>query len=260
MAVKKTLGRAHINLVTLQTVITEVEAMLNDHPLTHISDDITDPEPLTLAHLLHGRRITRLPHEHASIEDMRDPSFHEANQLRRDAKIQSVLLDHFTGRWKHEYLTSLREFYRPTGRNGQQIKTGDVVLIHDECPRINWKLAVVEDLIPGNDGMVRSANIRTKNGVTNRPVTRLYPLEVTASDAGTVRDQVPEKQDTVSKGDKAVTEGDTPVEARPRRKAADRARQQISQWTESLLAPRRMSEITELYTHTRLHIRTRIYL
>jgi len=237
MAIKKTLGRTHVNLTTLQTVVAEAEAMLNDRPLTHISDDITDLEPLTPAHLLHGRRLTRLPHEHANIEDIRDPSYNEADQLRRDAKIQSALLDHFTGRWKHEYLTSLREFYHPTGRNGQQIKTGDVVLVHDECPRINWKLAVVEDLSTGNDGMVRSANIRTKNGVTNRPITRLYPLEVTASDSGTIRDQVqgvPEKQDV---SDKTVSESDTPADIRPRRKAADRARQQIAQWTECLLAP-----------------------
>ena len=53
MAVKKTLGRAHVNLVTLQTIIAEVEATLNDRPLTYISDDISDPEPLTPAHLLH---------------------------------------------------------------------------------------------------------------------------------------------------------------------------------------------------------------
>ena len=61
MVVKNTLGRAHVNLVTLQTIIDEVEATLNDHPLTYISNDISDPEPLTPAHLLHGQRLTRLP-------------------------------------------------------------------------------------------------------------------------------------------------------------------------------------------------------
>ena len=53
MAVKKTLGKIHINLATLQTIVVEVEAILNDCPLTYISNDITDPEPLTPAHL-HG--------------------------------------------------------------------------------------------------------------------------------------------------------------------------------------------------------------
>jgi len=109
MAIKKTLGRAHINLVTLETIVVEVETILNDRLLTYISDD---PESLTLAHLLHGHRLTTLPHEKTSVEDLQDPSYHEAARIKRDAQIQSVLLQHFASRWCHDYLTSLREFYR----------------------------------------------------------------------------------------------------------------------------------------------------
>ena len=137
MAVKKTLGRAHVDLVTLQTVVAEVEAMLNDCPLTYISDDISDPEPLTPAHLLHGRRLVRLPHDGPTIEEICDPSYLGADQLQRNASKKSMLLEHFTNRWKHEYLTSLREFYRPSRRGGQHIKIGDVVLVHDDCVRVN---------------------------------------------------------------------------------------------------------------------------
>jgi len=104
MAVKKTLCRAHVNLVTLQTVIAEVEATLNDRPLTYISDDNSDPEPLTPAHLLHGRRFVRLLYERSN-EELSDSSYLDADQLRRDAKKQSILLEHFTNRWKHECLT-----------------------------------------------------------------------------------------------------------------------------------------------------------
>ena len=35
-------------------------------------------------------------------------------------------------------------------------------------------------LITGNDGLVRAANVRTSTHVMNRPITRLYPLEVSA--------------------------------------------------------------------------------
>ena len=143
MSIKKTLGRAHVTLLTLQTIIVEVEALLNDRPLTYISDDISDPEPLTPAPLLHGRRLTPLPHERTTMEELQDPTYCGADQVRRDARIQSILLQHFATRWKHEYLTSLTEFYRPNGRGGQQMKVGDVVLVHDDGPRINWKMAVV---------------------------------------------------------------------------------------------------------------------
>lgn len=42
-------------------------------------------------------------------------------------------------------------------------------------------MAVIEELIKGNDGLVRAANIRTAAGRTNRAVTRLVPLEVSCT-------------------------------------------------------------------------------
>ena len=61
-AIKKVLGRRHVSLPTLETIIMEIEAILNDRPLTYVSSELMDPEPLTPSHLLHGRRITCLPH------------------------------------------------------------------------------------------------------------------------------------------------------------------------------------------------------
>ena len=49
-------------------------------------------------------------------------------------------------------------------------------------PCINWHLAVVEDTISREDGLVRAANIRMSTGRTNGPITKLFPLEVTAED------------------------------------------------------------------------------
>ena len=34
----------------------------------------------------------------------------------------------------------------------------------------------------GHDGLVRSANVPTANGTTNRPISRLHPLEVQAKE------------------------------------------------------------------------------
>ena len=39
------------------------------------------------------------------------------------------------------------------------IKVGDVVLIHDDGPRINWRLAVVTKLLIGGDSPTRAAEI-----------------------------------------------------------------------------------------------------
>ena len=107
-----------------------------------------------------------------------DPSYEEHSRLSKDAKTQALLLQYFSSRWKNEYLTFLREFHRTSGNNNCKIAAGDIVLVHDEGPHVQWRLAVVEDLIRGGDGLVRAVNIRTSTGLTNRPIVRLIPLEV----------------------------------------------------------------------------------
>ena len=82
----------------LQTIVVEVEALLNDRPLTYVSHDPEDPEPLTPSHLLSGRRITSLPYESHTIDEIMDPSYNEYSRLTKDARTQALLLQHFTSR------------------------------------------------------------------------------------------------------------------------------------------------------------------
>ena len=142
----KVLGRRVVSLITLETVIVEIKAALNDQPLTLVSSEQGELEPLTPAHLLHGRRITYLPHETADDDDLIDPTYGE---VCGNAKVLANILQSFQKRWRHEYLTSLREVHRATGNNSTSVKTGDVVLIHDDTPRTTWKMGVIEDLITG---------------------------------------------------------------------------------------------------------------
>ena len=168
-------------------------------------------------------RITSLPHEHE--ENVDDPDYMGAPAMRKQVDRHSKILDHFQSRWKREYITSLREFYKASGHNKckQLIKKGDVVLIHNDKPRLKWKLAVIEELLPGNDGLVRAANVRTDNFVTSRPISRLYPLEVSTTPSM----QVEKDSNSVPASSKE----------RPKRKAAGRARSQISEWTRDLRRP-----------------------
>ena len=172
-AIKKVLGRRHVSLSILETVIVEIEAVLNDRPLTFVSSELEDLEPLTPSHLLHGRRITCLPHKTVEVDEIDDPSYGDTSQIRRRAKTQAAILRDFQKRWRHEYLTSLRDFHKASSRNQQVVKKGDVVLVHDDTPRATWRMAVIQDLIVGGNGLVRAANIRTTTGITSRPITKL---------------------------------------------------------------------------------------
>ena len=136
-------------------------------------------------------------------------------------------------------MTGLREFHQANAPNIQVVNPGAVVLVHDDTPRINWRLAVVEDTIAGEDGLVRAANIRTSTGRTNRPVTKLYPLEVTAADPLLKQDssQTPPNKSVDSSNGAGQTERREESTTRPTRQAALRGRQQVSEWVQSLCGP-----------------------
>ena len=85
---------------SLQTVMCEAESIINGRPLTAISDDPKDLEPLTPNHLLLLRQEASLP-----------PGVFERSQLysrRRWLQVQ-YLANVFWYRWKREYLPLLQE-------------------------------------------------------------------------------------------------------------------------------------------------------
>jgi len=71
------------------------------------------------------------------------------------------------------------------GTNKQKIAVGDIILVLDDTPRMCWKLAVVEELTVGHDGLVRAAHIRAINSRTNRHTSKLCPLEVCSHETST---------------------------------------------------------------------------
>ena len=83
-----------------------------------------------------------------------------------------------------EYLMDLREYHRNGKRKATvKLKEGEVVLVkEDNVKRNSWKMGKVEELIIGNDKVIRGAKLRVvTNGkpvYLSRPVQKLYPLEV----------------------------------------------------------------------------------
>ncbi|XP_053391237.1 uncharacterized protein LOC128554049 [Mercenaria mercenaria] len=126
--IKKVLGRFYVTYQTLQIVITEIEAMINDMPLTYVTSGALDePEILTPSHLLYGRRIIKLPYE----EDVpTNPVPSDRPSVIKRNTLQRTMISHFRHRWRHEYLTALRERHQTTGRNDQTISVGVYMYMH----------------------------------------------------------------------------------------------------------------------------------
>lgn len=172
---KKILQRASLKFEELQTVLAEVEAILNSRPLTYVFSDAREAEPLTPGHFLIGRRIVSLPNR--KIESI--SSTHES--LTRRFKYKLTLVDRFWKTWRKQYLLDLRSANETKRVKFPSIlKENDVVLIQDNNhSRLLWKMGVIEKLYEGRDGKVRSCTLRLSNGsVIRRPIQLLHPLEL----------------------------------------------------------------------------------
>jgi len=92
-----------------------------------------------------------------------------------------IVIKTFWTRCQKEYLTSLREYnsYQKKTSNKTAVAIGDVVVIHDNVPRNQWKIGVVTDLHRGKDGLVRSVSLRVSSDTELlRSIEKLYPFEL----------------------------------------------------------------------------------
>ena len=167
-AMEAVLGSRIVDDESLTTVLAEIEAVLNSRPLTHVSTCHEDLEALTPFHFLIGRASPNLPPGIFEVQDL---------SCRRRWRQAQTMCDHFWRRWRKEYLPTLsvRHKWKTEQRN---LKTGDlVIVVQDNAPRSSWTLGRVVRPVPGTDGRVRAAEVRTSRGIYTRPVAKLCVLE-----------------------------------------------------------------------------------
>ena len=162
---------------------------MNSRPLTYVNAEDMD-EPLTPSHLVTGRRLLSLPEE-VLVHEEKD---NEVVLLTRRQRYLILLLAHFWTRWSREYVVELHEHHQVKGdtSSAQVIREGDIVTVMEEgkTNRGTWKLGRVVKLLPGADGEVRAATVKLggqkqRKGVyLNRPVQKLFPVEVHAEGIG----------------------------------------------------------------------------
>ena len=172
---KKVIGTKKLTFVELQTLIGEIELILNNRPIGVDFDDDQE-DVLTPNHIVFGRRL-----EATNISgDVNIPRYTSNRKLVKRKKLIDTMIGHFWNRWRKEYVTSLRDYQRiRKQKHSAIIETGDVVIIYeDKQPRHLWKIGRVVRVIPGRDGQVRGAEVKVgKSGaVIRRPVNRLYPI------------------------------------------------------------------------------------
>ena len=155
-----------LNEDTLHTYFCEVERILNDRPLTKISDDPQDLRCLTPNHIL---LVSRNPST-SMFED-------DGSSSRIRWKAVMTAAQEFWDRWRKEYLTTLQETQKWFLKK-RNLQVGDLVLLVDGCtPRGSWKKAVVSDVLLSDDGCVREVIVRCAEGSLRRDVRKICILE-----------------------------------------------------------------------------------
>ena len=173
---KKVLQRSVVNYDELQSLVTEVEAVLNSRPLCYVSNDLETV--LTPSHFLVLKRLTS-----ASQPELLAT---EPNLVKR-FKGSQRLLDQLWDIWHRSYLTSLRGQSWNKARSSDIVpKEGHIVLLKDEKPRLKWKIGKIVRLKTGRDGAARSAIVQTMDNkcstkLVSRPTKLLIPLEICSS-------------------------------------------------------------------------------
>ena len=174
---RKAVGSRRLTYEELNTVLIEIEAVLNSRPLTYIyEEDVV--VPLTPSHLFCGRRL--LDRHEQSSNPMDDEILVKRKKMVDQMKGGEAVVAHFWRRWSREYLVDLREHQKTHVQKRQPgISVGDVVLIEEDGKkRNNWRLGRIDEVVVGKDGIVRGANVKTAKGKIGRPLQKLYPLEV----------------------------------------------------------------------------------
>ena len=216
---KKVPGRSLVMLVELNTLVKEIQAVLNDRPLTVINPDVHELQPLTPNHPLFGFNITPLPHQSLDSEEY-DPDFGDAHEISRAQHHRTTLYRHFLQRFHREYLSVLRETH-DFSNNARHFTTplineGDIVLVADtDTPRHHRSLGVVTKLLRGSDALCCAAVVRTAHGLTTRSLIKLFPLELSV--------RTEEKADSVQANEHCLEN------SRPKRQAAQAARELIKE-------------------------------
>ena len=118
----------------LNTVMCEAESVLNSRPLSRLSDDPSDLEPLTPNHLLLCHNFATFPPGVFKNEDI---------YVRKRWRQVQYLTNLFWTRWRKEYMLLLQERKKWTVKS-ENLETGDIVLLNEaNVPRNMWPVGRV---------------------------------------------------------------------------------------------------------------------
>ena len=153
---------------SLETLLTEVEYILNSSPFTPVVMDWVPGAADSKHQLLAGHGGASLPLGVFCAAD---------SYARKRWKQLHYKADQFWRRWTKEYLQTLqvRQKWQDVQKN---LAMDDIVLLYDEhLPRHKWQLGRVTQVFPDSNRKVRQVQVKTGSSSFRRPVTKLCHID-----------------------------------------------------------------------------------
>lgn len=165
--IHKIVGNQLLTYEEFNTLLIQIEALLNSRPLCVLSSDPSDPIALTPAHFLTLTPLSSIP-----ASDLTETNI---NRLDRFQLIDRMVQD-FWKRWHSEYLTSLQTRQR-WNTESYPVKIGTIVILEQpNIPPLQWPIGIIEQVYIGKDNVIRVVDVRTKYGKYKRPAIKVCPL------------------------------------------------------------------------------------
>ena len=150
------------------TLLYEAMSIVNNTPLWEVSNDPTDPAPISPAMILTGKDNPNPP----PLTSFTNSDLVSYGKLRWK-KVQYIS-ECFWEQWRKHYLSSLiqRRKWQFKTRNFQ---INDIVLLKDKNVKRNqWCTGIIKEVYPGRDGLVRSVSVEIT--VNNKKRQYLRPI------------------------------------------------------------------------------------
>lgn len=168
-SVKNALNKVVKNYIlseeSYRTVLCEVTSSINSRPLWPATEGDVEQPPITCNDLLRPGGLERNP----VTLDLCD------NPRKRYQQIQRIT-NEWWSLWMKYFVPNL-QIRNKWYKKRENLNVGDIVLIIDSSVhRASWSMAIVEEVYPGTDKMVRSVKVKSKDGNYVRPITKLTLL------------------------------------------------------------------------------------
>ncbi|EFP11461.1 hypothetical protein CRE_15175 [Caenorhabditis remanei] len=175
----KTIGTSILPFLEMETLIIEVEGILNSRPITPCKKDILDLPAIRPIDFI-------VPNVKIAVPEATNSGFQDAkyyltenwsrNYLEELGRIKEKLWDQFA----IGYYTTLREYKLDKKHHAHlQPKVGHVVLIDTQTilQRHKWPLGVITSIKRSIDGQPQSVMVRCGTKELEKSVNQLIPLE-----------------------------------------------------------------------------------